>query len=82
MWENILQILSHIATVLTIISAGITGYSALKIKSYYEKIITLYSIEDLTLAEQQAINAKKEYQKLKEMYVNSRGVDKRSEERR
>ena len=67
------QCISNIASVLSIISACTTLWSALTIKTYYHKITTLYSVEKLTVAEQKAIEAKKIFQELKEMYTVSRG---------
>lgn len=67
------QIISDIASVLSIISAIVTFGSALTIKTYYHKITTLYSVEKLTVAEQKSIEAKKTFQDLKGMYKDSRG---------
>lgn len=67
------QVISNIASVLSIISAIVTLCSALAIKSYYNKITTLYSVEKLTVAEQKSIEAKKIFQGLKEMYMTPRG---------
>lgn len=67
------QVISNIASVLSIISAIVTLCSALAIKSYYNKITTLYSVEKLTVAEQKSIEAKKTFQGLKEMYMTPRG---------
>lgn len=65
--------INNIASVLGIISAAVTIFSALKIKSYYEKITTLYSVEKLAVAEKKAIEAKSKYQELKKMYFENRG---------
>lgn len=67
------QVISNIASVLSIISAIVTLCSALAIKSYCNKITTLYSVEKLTVAEQKSIEAKKTFQGLKEMYMTPRG---------
>lgn len=65
--------INNIASVLGIISAAVTLISALKIKAYYERITTMYSIEKLAVAEEKAIEAKSKYQELKEMYFDNRG---------
>lgn len=67
------QVISNMASVLSIISAIVTLCSALAIKSNYNKITTLYSVEKLTVAEQKSIEAKKTFQGLKEMYMAPRG---------
>lgn len=69
MWQAI----SNTASVLSIISALITLWSAIKIKTYYHKITTLYSVEKVTVAEQKSIEAKKIFQSIKEMYIDTRG---------
>ena len=67
------QIVSNAASILSIVSAAITCISAVKIRSYYKKIVTQYSVEKVTIAEQKALEAKKEYQHLKSMYIEIRG---------
>ena len=69
MWQGI----SNIGSLLSIISAVVALRSAWAIKSYYNKITTLYSVEKLTVAEQKSIEAKKTFQMLKEMYMDPRG---------
>ena len=70
------NVISNIASVLTIISAVVTTISAFAMKSYYVKIVSQYSVERVTVAEQKALEAKKEYQEIKKMYIESRGVRK------
>ncbi len=70
MWD----IISNIASVLSIISAVVTAKSAWAIKGYYQKIVSQYSFERITVVEQKAYEAKREYQKIKGMYANSRGT--------
>ena len=70
MWAAI----SNISALLSIISAIVTAKSALSIKSYYEKIVNQYSVEKITVAEQKVFEAKKKYQRIKRMYLNSRGI--------
>ena len=67
------QIISNIASVLSIASAIITCITAGKIKTYYEKIVTQYSVEKITIAELKSLEAKKEYQQIKSMYLETRG---------
>lgn len=67
------QIISNVASVLSIASAVITCITTVKIKSYYEKIVMQYSVEKVTIAEQKSLTVKKEYQNLKSMYFDSRG---------
>ena len=69
MWQDI----SNIGSLLSIISAVVALRSAWAIKSYYNKITTLYSAEKLTVAEQKSIEEKKTFQDLKEMYMVPRG---------
>lgn len=71
------QLISNIASILTIASAIITLSSAFAMKKYYEKIIRQYSIEKLTAAEQQFQIAKTQYQHIKRIYSgSSKGVKK------
>lgn len=70
------SVISNIASVLTIISAAVTVVSALAMKNYYTKIVNQYSVEKVTVAEQKSLEAKKEYQKIKKMYANPRGIRK------
>ena len=44
-----------------------------KREKYYEKIVTQYSVEKITIAELKSLEAKKEYQQIKSMYLETRG---------
>lgn len=68
------SVISNIASVLTIISAVVTVISALAMRYYYAKIVNQYSVEKVTVAEHKSLEAKKEYQGIKKMYVNPRGI--------
>ena len=70
------SVISNIASVLTIISAVVTVISAFAMRYYYAKIVNQYSVEKVTVAEQKALEAKKEYQEIKKMYANPRGFRK------
>ena len=71
---SIWSVLSYVASVLSIVSAVVTVISAFAIRDYYGKLVNHYSIEKITIAEQKSFEIKKEYQKIKKMYANSRGI--------
>ena len=68
------SVISNIASVLTIISAVVTVISALAMRYYYAKIVNQYSVEKVTVAEHKSLEAKKEYQEIKKIYANPRGI--------
>lgn len=68
------QVISNIASLVSIISAIVAFYTSVKIKSYYKKITTAYSLEKITIAEQDSIEAKDKYQNLKKLYIERRGA--------
>lgn len=70
---SIWSALSNIASILSIISAVVTVKSAFAIRRYYDKLFNHYSVERITVAEQKALETKKEYQEIKKMYLNPRG---------
>lgn len=73
---SVWSVISNIASVLSIISAVVTVISALTMRYYYAKIVNQYSVEKVTVAEQKSLEAKKEYQEIKKMYANPRGIRK------
>lgn len=71
MWNAI----SDIADLLTIISAIVSLLSVLAIRSYYKKIVRQYSVERLTVSEQETQKAIEIYQQIRRIFAgDQRGV--------